>query len=64
MPRSKFTVEFAARRVYPSEQGLQIKCYTEAEAKAAYAHVKNRGINNVELDGLILTWKPRISKKQ
>ncbi len=48
---------FAAKRVYPSEQGLHIECYTEAEAQAAYEDAKNRGINNVEVDGCVYTWK-------
>lgn len=48
---------FAAKRVYPSEQGLHFEHYTEAEAQAAYEDAKSRGINNIELDGVILTWK-------
>lgn len=48
---------FAAKRVYPSEQGLHFEHYTEADAQAAYTDAKSRGINNVEIDGLILTWK-------
>lgn len=48
---------FAIKSVYPSEQGLHLEHYTEAEAQAAYKDAKSRGINNVELDGLILTWK-------
>ncbi len=47
---------FAAKYVYPSELGLHIEHYTEAEARAAYEDAKSRGINNVRLDGLILTW--------
>ncbi len=38
---------FAAKRVYPSEQGLHFELYTEAEAQAAYKDAKSRGINNV-----------------
>lgn len=48
---------FAAKRVYPSDCGLHIEHYTETEAQAAYADAKSRGINNVELDGLVLIWK-------
>ena len=48
---------FAAKHVYPSPLGLHIEHYTTTEAQAAYADAKSRGINNVELNGLILTWK-------
>jgi hypothetical protein len=56
---------FAAKHVYPSELGLHIEHYTEAEARAAYEDAKSRGINNVRLDGLILTglvYNPRQSE--
>lgn len=48
---------FRFKHVYPSEQGLHIELHTEAEAYAAYQDAKNRGINNVEVDGVIYTWK-------
>lgn len=48
---------FAAKHVYPSPLGLHIEHCTTQEAQAAYADAKSRGINNVELNGLILTWK-------
>lgn len=47
---------FAFKHVYPSELGLHIEHYTEAEAKAAYEDAKSKGMN-VRLDGLILTWQ-------
>lgn len=47
---------FAAKRVYPSEQGLHIEHYTETEAQAAYVDAKSKGMN-VELNGLVMTWK-------
>lgn len=49
--------EFGAKRVYRSESGLHIELYSEAEAQAAYNDAKSRNINNVELNGLVLTWK-------
>ncbi len=60
--RSGFTAEFGAKRVYPSEQGLHIECYTEAQAQAAYADATSKGISNIELDGLVLIWKPPAQK--
>ncbi len=47
---------FLLKYVYPSELGLHIEHYTEAEAKAAYEHAKSKGAN-VRLDGVILTWQ-------
>lgn len=47
---------FVAKRVYPSEQGLHIEHYDDAQAQAAYADAKSVGAD-VELDGLVLTWK-------
>lgn len=48
---------FAARKVYSSEEGLHIEMYSLTDAEAAYLDAKTRGINNVKLDGLVLTWQ-------
>ena len=48
---------FATKQVYPSEQGLHFEHYTEEEALAAYKDAKSRGINNIELTGLVVVWK-------
>ncbi|GJD20384.1 hypothetical protein RIVM261_053400 [Rivularia sp. IAM M-261] len=53
---------FAAKNVYPSEQGLHIECSSQEEAQAAYADCKQKGMN-VELDGTTVTWRFHNPKK-
>lgn len=64
MPSMQNDAGFAAKRIYPSEQGLHIEHYDNAQAQAAYADAKRVGAD-VELNGLVLTWKfsnPRLTK--
>ena len=55
--------EFAAKRVYPSIDGICIEHYTEREAKAAYQDAQRKN-KTVTLDGLILTWHFKPSRVQ
>ena len=53
---------FATKRVYPSEEGLHFEHYTQEEAEIAYIDALGKGAN-VELNGIILTWKFNNSRK-
>lgn len=46
---------FAAKKVYPSSEGIHIEHYTEEEAKAAYEDALRKN-KNVTIDGVVLTW--------
>lgn len=51
------TLQFIAKRIYPSEQGLHMEFATVAEAKAFYEDGLSRGITNNELNGITVTKK-------
>ncbi len=55
--------DFAAKRVYPSLDGICIEHYTESEAKAAYQDAQRKN-KSVTLNGLVLTWHFKPSRVQ
>lgn len=45
---------FAAKKVYPSDEGIHIEHYIEEEAQAAYEDALRKN-KNVTIDGVALT---------
>ena len=54
---------FVAKRIYPSDEGLQIEFETEAEALSFYEDGLNRGITNNELNGITVIKKFKTCSK-
>ncbi len=55
--------KFFAKRIYPSDEGLQIEFATVAEALSFYEDGLNRGITNNELRGLTVIKKFKTRSK-
>jgi len=54
---------FVAKRIYPSDEGLQMEFGTEAEALSFYEDGLSRGITNNELRGLTVIKKFKTRSK-